>query len=106
SLNKLASTSRTYAFNYNKYEDTDLYETIIHVEVPKGKNLVELPSNETFSFGKMTYSLTYTLAPGGELKVIRKFASDRNEIAAKDYLAFRTFVEKIVKAEQRMIAFQ
>ena len=106
SLNKLASTSRTYAFNYNKYEDTDLYETIIHVEAPKGKKLVELPSNETVSFGKMTYSLTYSLAPGGELIVIRKFASDRNEIAAKDYLAFRTFVEKIVKAEQRMIAFQ
>ena len=106
SLNKLASTSRTYAFDYNKYEDADFYETVIHVEAPKGKKLVEVPGNETFSFGKMTYSLTYTLAASGDLTVVRKFASDRNEIAAKDYLAFRTFVEKIVKAEQRMIAFQ
>ncbi len=106
SLNKLTPATRVYPVNYNDYEDTDLYETIISVEIPKEKKLIELPANENFSFGKMKYSLTYTLTSPNRLEVVRKFTSDRNEIPAKDYIAFRAFMEKIVKVEQRMIAFQ
>lgn len=105
-LNKFTPATRVYPIDYNEYEDTDVYQTSISVAIPKGKKLVELPSNENFSFGKMNYSLTYTLTSTGNLEVVRKFTSDRNEIPAKDYAAFRAFIEKIVKVEQRMIAFQ
>ena len=105
-LNKFSANTRTYPLDYNGYENTDTYDTRIIVEIPSGKKLVETPANESFSFGKMTYSLSYKLAAPGKLEVIRKFTSNRNEIPAKDYMDFRSFVERIVKAEQKMIAFQ
>jgi tetratricopeptide (TPR) repeat protein len=106
SLSRLPANARTYPVDYNDYEDTDFYETVIIVEAPKGKKLVELPSNEKFSFGGMEYSLSYRIDSSNRLEVVRKFSSNRNEIPVKEYMNFRTFVEKIVKAEQRMIAFQ
>jgi hypothetical protein len=54
----------------------------------------------------MEYSLTYRIDSLNRLEVVRRFKSNRNEIPAKEYNNFRGFIEKIVKAEQRMIAFQ
>jgi hypothetical protein len=105
-LSKFAAPPRIYPVAYNDYEDTDLYETEIEILVPNGKRLVEIPASESFSFGKLNYSLRYSLTTSGNLKVVRTFTTDRNEIPASEYSNFRAFVEKIVKAEQKMIALQ
>ncbi len=105
-LNKFSANTRIYPLDYNDYENTDTYDTRITVEIPSGKKLVEKPADESFSFGKMMYSLSYKFTSDGKLEIVRQFTSDRKEIPAKDYMDFRSFVEKIVKAEQKMIAFQ
>jgi len=106
SLSKLPAGTREYPLNYNKFEDTDVYETTILVELPPGKKLVELPAGEELTFGGLRYSLVYSSPAPDKLQVKRKFTSDRNEIPANKYVDFRTFMEKIVKAEQKMIAYQ
>lgn len=106
SLNRLSAGKRNYPIDYNSYEDADAYSTVIIVEPPNGKKIVELPANEKLAFGGMQYELTYKVNASGNLEVTRSFSSNRREIPASDYANFRAFVEKIVKAEQRIIAFQ
>jgi hypothetical protein len=105
-LSHFASSSRTYPLNYNRYEDTDEYVTRITVELPEGMSFSSLPNSERLEFGKMWYTLTYHRISPDRLEVTRKFKSDRNLISATDYPAFKSFLEKIVKAELKLIAYQ
>ncbi|SJZ90912.1 transglutaminase domain-containing protein [Sediminibacterium ginsengisoli] len=106
SLNNFTADTRTYRIEYLNYEDADEYQTIVHIDAPAGKKFVELPVNQELKYGKMSYSLTYKLQSPGKLTVTRNFRSDRNVIPASEYAAFKSFFEKIVKAEQKMIAYK
>lgn len=106
SLSKFPSTSRVYPINYNDYEDTDEYQTNVIVDIPEGKNFTVLPPNEVLKYKKMTFQLEYKLVTKNKLIIKRKFISDRNSIPVSDYPELKSFMEKIVKAEQKMIAFQ
>jgi predicted Zn-dependent protease len=104
--NHFSSPTREYPVNYQKYEDTDYYETNVRVELPSGKKLLEVPGNVSLNFGGMTYDLRYTLVEPELLLVSRKFKSNRVRVDVKDYTNLKTFLDEIVKAEKRMIAYQ
>jgi transglutaminase-like putative cysteine protease/Tfp pilus assembly protein PilF len=106
SLNNFTADTRIYPIKYTNYEDVDVYETTVNVIAPTGKTFVELPANENLAFKNIKFSIDYKLANPGKLVVTRKFISDRQQIAAEDYLAFKSFFEKIIKAEQKMIAIK
>ena len=76
------------------------------IDLPTKASFAEIPANENLTFLKMTYSLTYKKASDTQLKIERRFHSDRNTIAVADYPAFRNFIERIVKAEHKMIAYK
>lgn len=101
-----AASQRTYAIDYNAYEDTDLYTTDVTINIPEGKKLIEVPADENLSFKGMSYALSYMRVSPTQLQVLRSFKSNRNSIPKEDYTAFQTFLEKIVKAESKMIAYQ
>lgn len=105
-LSKFPAITRTFPINYNEYEDTDIYDITVYVEIPKDKKITSLPQNENLTFNKMSYTLNYTLIDNTHLVVKRKFVSNRNLIPIADYNSLKAFMEKIVKAEQKMIAFQ
>jgi hypothetical protein len=106
SLDNFSADTRIYPVNYWAYEDIDIYETVINIKAPAGAKFVELPASENFSFKGMQFSIQYILKAADKLSVIRKFSNPRNNIAAEDYPAFKSFFERIVKAEQRFIAFK
>ncbi len=106
SLDNFSKDERVFPLEYWKYEDQDAYETIINITAPAGKKFVELPVNETLSFGDMKYTIEYVSKSPDKLTVKRKFTSSRKTLAATDYPAFKAFFEKIVKAEQKFIAFK
>ena len=55
----------------------------------------------------MKFSIEYTLKSPGKLVITRKFSDGRDqEISPEDYVAFKAFFEKIVKAEQKFIAYK
>lgn len=105
-LSHFPANTRRYPVNYNAYEDTDYYETLIRVDLPEGKKFLELPANEAVTFRNMSYKLTFRLVTPTQLEVVRTFSSNRNAIPASEYPAFKVFLEKVVKAEQKMIGFQ
>ena len=106
SLDNFSSDERSYPIEYCSYEDVDYYETIVNITAPPGKKFIEVPLTETFSFKKLKYTLKYTLKAPDRLMVTRQFSNDRQNIPAKDYIDFKDLFEKIVKAEQKFIAYK
>lgn len=106
SLDNFTSDERIYPIDYWSYENTDAYETIVNITAPTGTKFIELPTSETLSFKDMKFTLQYVLKSPNKLTIIRKFSNTRNNISASDYIGFKSFFEKIVKAEQKLIAFK
>lgn len=107
SLDKFSEEKRDYPVNYIAYEDADAYETTVTILAPVGKKFVELPTNQSFAFGNMKYSIQYALAPAGnKLVVTRKFYPVRENVGPEKYPAMKEFFEKAIKAEKKFIAFK
>jgi hypothetical protein len=106
-LDNFSSDKRVYPIEYWSYENADGYETVVNITAPTGKKFVELPKNETLSFKDLKYSIQYTLKADDKLVITRKFSNARaQQISAEDYPVFKSFFEKIVKAEQKFIAYK
>ena len=106
-LDNFSSDKRVYPIEYWSYENADSYETTVNITVPTGKKFVELPKNETLSFKDLKYSIEYTLKGDNKLVITRKFSDGRGQqISPEDYPVFKSFFEKIVKAEQKFIAYK
>jgi hypothetical protein len=106
SLDQFSLETRQQPVEYCSYEDGDIYETVVNISAPAGKKFVELPKSESFHFKDMQFSIEYTVKGPDKLTVVRKFSSNRQNISAADYPAFKLFFEKIVRAEQKFIAFK
>jgi tetratricopeptide (TPR) repeat protein len=105
-LDGFSADTRTFPLEYWSYEDVDQYETTVTITSPGATKFIELPASETYTFNNMKFSLVYTLKAPNKLVVVRKFSGPRMNISSADYPAFKAFFEKIVKAEQRLIAFK
>jgi tetratricopeptide (TPR) repeat protein len=107
SLDNFSADKRDYPIEYWSYENADAYETTVNISAPEGKKFVELPKDETLTFKNLTYSIQYALKAPDKLVVTRKFSDGREQqISPEDYVAFKAFFEKIVKAEQKFIAYK
>ncbi len=106
SLDNFSSDTRTYPIEYWSYENADSYETVVNISAPAGTKFVELPASETLAFKDIKFSIQYTLKAPDKLVITRKFTNGRKNIAAADYTEFKTFFEKVVKAEQKFVAYK
>lgn len=107
SLDNFSSDKREYPIEYWSYENADAYETTVNITAPAGKKFIELPQGELLTFRDMNYSIQYTLKTPDKLTITRKFTNARaQQISPENYAAFKVFFEKIVKAEQKFIAYK
>lgn len=98
--------TRQFPINYWEYEDADEYREEITVEVPEGRQFSEIPKNVQLTFSGTAYSLTYEKQSATSLRIVRDIKVNRANISEKDYPAFRTFLDEVVAAENRYIAFK
>jgi hypothetical protein len=98
--------SRETPLSYWNYENVDQYRDVVNIELPAGKTFNEVPKDAILDFKGMTYQLKYVQSAPGILKVTRAIKVEREDIAVADYPAWRTFVEAILEAEARHIAFK
>jgi hypothetical protein len=92
--------------SYWEYEDCDQYDDDITLELPTGKQFTELPKAVNLSFQGLKYSLQYEQKAPGTLRVLRHITTDRSNIPAGEYLKFQEFVDAVVNAESKFIAFK
>lgn len=106
-LDNFSADEREYPVEYWSYELIDQYETIVTIQSPDKTLFTEIPKDVDYQFNNMKYSIRYILKDKSTLEVIRKFSNDRPElIMPEDYPSFKSFFEKITRAEQKFIAFK
>ncbi len=106
SLDNFSADTRSYSVQYCDYENVDDYETVVNITAPAGKKFTEVPTSQTLAFKEMKFSIQYTLKAPDKMIITRKFVSSRQNIPAADYGALKLFFERIVKAEQKFIAYK
>lgn len=97
---------RTHPIKYWDYEDTDQYTETVTIKVPEGKQFSEIPKDINLSFGEMKYALKYKQTQPGVLEVKRDIQTVRNVIPPDQYANFRNFVDAVIAAETRWVAFK
>lgn len=105
-LDNFSKDNRDFPVEYWRYEDADAYQTEMTITLPAGKKLLEVPKSESFTFGKNTYSLKFTPVGDNKLKITRTANLHREDIGVAEYAAFQEFLNKIVKAESKYVAFK
>ena len=104
-VDNFSSDKREYPVEYWDYENTDVYETTINVQLPAGQTFIEIPTNQNFTFKNSTYSLKF-VKEGQKLKIVRTANLQRANVAAAEYTAFKKFLSDIVEAESKYIVFK
>ncbi len=105
-IDNFSLNQRRFPIEYWKYEDVDEYETTIDITAPNGTHFIEVPKNEKFVFTGGTYILQYIRQSPGRLTIVRKASLKRDNIPAGGYAGMKDFLNKIVKAESKYIAFK
>jgi hypothetical protein len=105
-IDNFTKDTREFPIEYWRYETVDNYETIVNVKIPVGKKIIEIPKDQEYRFGKNVYTIKYLLKPDGKFTITRKASLVRDNIEPKDYPAFKEFLNNIIKAESKYVAFK
>lgn len=98
--------TRKYEFEYYSYENADMYETEMDIELPAGAIITSLPKPIVLNFKKLTYSFAATKMPNNHVRIIRKMQTDRSNISSSDYPEFRKFAMKVIEKEAEYITYK
>lgn len=105
SMDQFGAETRVHPIEYWKYEDADVYESIINIKLSPAQSFVEVPADQQFRFGNSTYSLSFK-KQGNTLTVRRAAQLDRSDKAASEYAGMKQFFNQIVAAESKYIVFK
>jgi tetratricopeptide (TPR) repeat protein len=105
SIDNFSADSRQFPVEYWNYENTDVYESTIQIQLEPGQKLIEVPADQTFTFKNSTYKVKYTRT-GESLKIHRYARLDRENIAPADYAAFKKFFVNIIETESKYVVFK
>jgi tetratricopeptide (TPR) repeat protein/transglutaminase-like putative cysteine protease len=105
-MNIFEDGQRVFDFDYNYYEPVDYYEETLMVNLDNPIKLLEVPENIHLTFKDNVYDLTFTKVDEQHLKVKRSYQSERKNISAKDFEAFKTFITKVVEAENTSLVLK
>jgi hypothetical protein len=105
-LDNFSLDKRNFPIEYWSYENTDEYQTTVELEAPKGKQFIEIPKDQAFTFKNSRYSIQYIKKAPDKITVVRRAAFQRENILPAEYTAFLNFFNQIVKAESRYIVFK
>lgn len=101
----LATDERKYQINLYNFWGGEVYEEVLTIDIPKGKKLLEVPSDIKLSCANAEYSLS-SKKSGNQLIMNRKLIIIDDEVKPKNYAEFKEFISEVVRADKRQIAFQ
>jgi len=105
-IDNFSSDERKFPIEYWRYEDADEYESAVSIQLPAGKQFIELPTDQSFKFKKNTYSIRFIKSGKDKLTVIRKASLSRDDISPSEYSALKDFFNNIIKTESKYIAYK
>jgi Tfp pilus assembly protein PilF/transglutaminase-like putative cysteine protease len=96
----LSYEEREYPYEYLPEEDTLIERMTLHL--PEGYRLVELPADVTLRSPIADYDLHYATTGAG-ISAERRLINKKDRVSTREYAAFRTFYNSVVKNDARMI---
>ncbi len=100
----ISRDERKFPIELWKYFYGDTYNETLEIEVPEGMKLSELPKSLSYSNKYATYNLTFEL-DGNIVRAVRNMQVLNDKIAPEDYLEFKDFLNKVIKADATNMAF-
>ncbi len=97
---------RKYPINYLEYENTDVYEDSMLINIEEGHTFVEIPESKEFSFKGHSYTITYEKTKETQLKVTVKAVMSYENIEPDQYPEFRKYVKDVLETRKQFIAFK
>lgn len=97
---------RLYDVEYNLYEKVDLYEDKLIVEIPEGQNFENLPKDVSLSYLDFKYDLKFKVLDSRHLEISRNFVPMRRQFSKEEYKDLRAFLNKVLAAESKYVAFK
>lgn len=99
-------TERVFDFDYNYYETVDFYEEVFTINLSSPLKFLEIPENVHVTFKGNTYDLSFKKTDEQHLKVKRSYQAERKNISAKDFEEFKTFITRVVEAENTSLVLK
>jgi Transglutaminase-like superfamily/Domain of Unknown Function with PDB structure (DUF3857) len=98
--------TRTQPLNYWQYEDCDHYHEDITLNLPTGKQFTEVPKTVNLSYNGTQYTLKFEKKSAAVIQVTRDIQVNRANISVAEYPNFRKFMDDVLAAEAKYIAFK
>lgn len=103
----VSEENRDYSIDYLSYEDTDEYTTSYDIYVKAGETFTEIPKDQELKYKDHYYSRKYQKVSPNHLKVtVVAKPGLMSDITAQEYPEFKAYVNKVLEAQDEMIAFE
>lgn len=97
---------RKYPIDYQSYENANFYNSVYNLEIPKGKSFIEIPNNQKYTYKKHSFEVLYKAVSENQLQITIAATTDLSTIAVHEYLEFKNYVEKVLKAKDILIGYK
>lgn len=97
---------RKYPIDYQSYENSNFYNSTYALEIPKDKKFIEIPDNKKFTYKKHLYEIVFKAVSDSQLEITINAHTDLSVITADEYVAFKGYVEKVLKAKDILIGYK
>jgi tetratricopeptide (TPR) repeat protein len=105
-VDNFSEETRNFPINYWRYENTEEYLEDLTIQLAAGKQFVEVPKDLTADFNGIKYQLTFKKVSPTTVRVIRRVQIAIKDIAPEDYQKFKDFINTVVSAEAKYLAFK
>lgn len=106
SSNSFLEDERTQDFDLNPYENVDIYQEELIINLNSNEKLEELPSDVSINKLGIQYNLSFSSSNTQTLSVKREMKTNRTMIDKADYKTLKSIAEEIIEAENTHIVFK
>jgi hypothetical protein len=101
----ISTSEREHPLETWQFTWSSQQEETLNIEIPEGMTLLEVPADESYTLPELTYNLTFRQT-GNTLVATRKYEMLARKVDAARYADMKAALEKIIKADQKQVAFR
>ena len=105
-LEAVTEETRKYPLELWSLLSDDTSSEEITINLPKGKQFVEIPQNIHFECANASYDLTYDTKVPGKLIARRRISRKAEQVTVEQYSAFREFLNHVGESDNKQYAIK
>jgi len=106
SLDVVTEETRKYPLQLWSYMSDENSSEEMIINLPVGKQLIEVPANVKFDCKNASYQLVFDTKTPGKVIVHRYFTRKTEEVAQEEYTSFRDFLNRVSESDNKQYAIK